>query len=472
MHAQTGSITQLTTLKVISVAMLGLFALAACDAGSQPSQAGISTGRAQSISPATQPLPTPLGTPGQDEINAQATKIAVRLLVTPVPLVNKSLDEIGQRAIDFARKNGTIHSGDPQVLLTRPVTLDQLTALGLGKHESETIEEPPLVMVILKGDFSPFPRPGAGEGAAPGQSPSQTDANRITYVAYVYDLWAGLPTIIQESKDGGIFKKALNDSTLPDVPSLSPPSDPKRDSQPTAAKVLHYGDTGIGEPISGQVIHMASFGAWDYLAKQGVVNVSDTDGTLINTNQIYVMVGHNWNSPTGTQDYINANKQLLPQIAAQGGQVEISIVFNTYIPVEQFRTFVQVYKLRVGSSYLRAIDQNTPPVYAPYYTLHVKASTHGTDPLPEADLNSKLTIVNDSPAKQVQLSGVYFTHAWVDAKELPSIAAEPSVYFVDVTAEAARNDLLKAGISNAKQTVVVNYAYVLFSAVEKPYQPK
>ena len=72
----------------------------------------------------------------------------------------------------------------------------------------------------------------------------------------------------------------------------------------------------------------------------------------------------------------------------------------------------------------------------------------------------------------MQLQGVYATHAWVDAKELPTIAADPSVYYVDVTAEAARNDLVKAGISNARQAVVVNYADVLFSAVEKPYQSK
>jgi hypothetical protein len=472
MYTQSSWMRQITLLKVASAILLGLFALAACSTGGQPSQAGTNAGQVQSNSSATQLLPTPAGTPGQDEINARATQIALRVLATPVSLVNKSPEEIGQKAVAFAREHGTVRSGEPQVLLTRPVTFDQLTALGLGKHESETIEKPPLMMVILKGDFSPFPKPGAGEGAAPGQSPSQTEADRITYVAYVYDLWGGIPIIIQESKDGGIFKKALNDPALPDVPSLSPPSDPKRDSQPRVAKVLHYGDTGIGEPISGQVIHKASFGAWDYLAKLGVVNVPDTDGTVINPNQIYVMVGHNWNSPTGTQDYINANKQMLPQVAAQDGQVEISIVFNNYIPVEQFRAFVQAHKLRVGSSHLRAIDQNTPPIYAPYYTLQIKASSDSADPLPEADLNSKLASVNDSPAKQVQLKGVYATHAWVDAKELPTIAADPAVYYVDVTAEAARNDLVKAGISNARQAVVVNYAYVLFSAVEKPYQSK
>jgi len=415
-------------------------------------------------------LPTPAGTPGQDEINAQATKIALRVLATPVSLVNKSPEEIAQKAVEFARQHGTIRSGEPQVLLTRPVTLDQLTALGLGKHESETIEQPPLVMVILKGDFSPFPKPGAGESASPSQPPSQADANRITYVAYVYNLWGGTPTIIQESTDGGVFKKALNDPTLPDVPSLSPLDDPKHDSQPRVAKVLHYGDTGIGEPISGQAIHKASFGAWDYLAKLGVVNVLDTDGTVINPNQIYVMVGHNWNSPTGTQDYIAANKQMLPHLATQGGQVEISIVFNTYVPAERFRTFAQAHGLRVGSSYLRAIDQAATPIYAPYYTLHIKAGE--ADPVPQAQVGSKIVAANDAPQKQVQLKGVYSTHAWVDAKELPAIAAESSVYYVDVTAEAARNDLVKAGISNAKQAVVVNYAYVLFAAVEQPYQSK
>ncbi|PZS00588.1 MAG: hypothetical protein DLM69_06295 [Candidatus Chloroheliales bacterium] len=472
MYAQSEWKAQPETLRVAIMVAFSLFVLAACDADNQPNRASTNTGQSSSGSIIQSALPTPLGTPGQADFNAQATQMAQRLAATPAPLVNASPEEIGQLAVKFARNHGTIRSGEPQVLLTRPVTLHELTALGLGEHDVESIEEPPLMLVILKGDFSPFPKPGAGEGFPSGQGTTQPDASRIAYVAYVYDLWRGIPMIIQESKDGGIFKKVLNDPTLPDVPPLSSLNDAKnRMWQPNGPKVMHYGDTGIGgEPISGQVIRKASFGAWSYIAKLGVVNVPDTDNTPVSPGQIYVRVDHDWNSATGAQDYINANKKMLPQIAAQSGLVEVSIVFNTYIPTAQFLTFAQSHKLKVLSSYLRAIDQTAKPVYAPYYTLHIKASE--TDPLPQAIIDSKLSAANNSPQKQVSLKGVYCSHVLVDAKELTAIAAEPSVYYVDVTAEAARNDLAQAGIANARGAAVVNYAYVLFSLVEQRYQPK
>lgn len=465
MYAQTEPKVQLRMLLGAGFIIISLLALAACDIGNQPNPA--STDNRSSLgAAATSPLPTPVETPDQGAINAQATQVAQRMAATPVSLVNASPEQIGQLAVEFARGHHTIRSGEPQVLLTRPTTLHELTAMGLGEHDVESIERPPLMLVLLKGDFYPFPKPGADESSSADQ--------HITYVAYVYDLWGGTPLIIQESKDGGIFKKVLNDPTLPDATPLSSLDDAKkRTNQQQGPKVLHYGDTAIGgEPISGHIVHQANFTAWSYIAKAGTANLTNVEGSPVGTNQIYVTINHDWNSVNGDQEYINANKKLLPQIATQSGQVEVSIVFNTYVPVDQFRVFAQTHKLNVLSSYVRAIDQAAKPIYAPYYTLHINSSGNGANPIPQANLDNELAAISNSPQKQVSLAGVYCTHASVDAKELPVIAAEPSVYYVDVTAEAVRNDLKSAGIDGASNAVVMNYAYVFFSLVEPRYQLK
>ncbi len=146
-------------------------------------------------------------------------------------------------------------------------------------------------------------------------------------------------------------------------------------------------------------------------------------------------------------------------------------MFKNYMPVEQFRAFVQKHGLKPGLSYLRAIDENPVPVYAPYYTIKVNASN--SDPIPQASLGSQLTPLTSDPQRQVALKGVYVTHAWIDAKQLQALAADPSVYYVDIAANLVRSDLAKAGVAGAAQAQVITYPQLIFnSLVEKPYQSK
>ncbi len=93
------------------------------------------------------------------------------------------------------------------------------------------------------------------------------------------------------------------------------------------------------------------------------------------------------------------------------------------------------------------------------------------DPLPQAAVDSAFNKLHaDTP--QLSLKGVYATHAWLDAKDLSALAADPSVYYVDLTANAVRDDLAKAGVAGAAQAVVETPAQMLFALVEKPWQSK
>lgn len=134
----------------------------------------------------------------------------------PRPLIGASREEIGQHAVDQLKVTAKSVDGAPQVVLTRPVTTAELPALGLQGFGTiwERCEEPPLVLVVLQGDFDVT-------GRVKGQS-------KVKYVAYVYDLSTGMAPFTAWSGDGTGLKKALNDPSQPDDP---------RDLAPAAAAV-------------------------------------------------------------------------------------------------------------------------------------------------------------------------------------------------------------------------------------------
>lgn len=148
-------------------------------------------------------------------------------------LGNATLDQMAQYAVKHARETHDSVSGPPTVLLSRRVTRQEVGEIGLGCMGAVgTIEEPPLMLVVLKGDFLIL-------------SPSLSVAppKHSHYVAYVFDLWAGIPTYVVSSADGKGFRKVLNDPRLPYYPAVESITCPT--PQPYA-KTLHYGDTAPG----------------------------------------------------------------------------------------------------------------------------------------------------------------------------------------------------------------------------------
>ncbi len=155
----------------------------------------------------------------------------------PNVLTNASEQQVGVVSLAQVKRDFAVRSGTPQVVYTRRITREDAATLNIGTISRTTIEEPPLMLVIIKGDLSDPKFIGIAIGG-----PSR----QFQYVAYVYDLWAGGPTLITASPTGGEFRIALNDSTLPAVPVRAVPSA----SIPSPAPLHHYGATlsGITPP--------------------------------------------------------------------------------------------------------------------------------------------------------------------------------------------------------------------------------
>jgi hypothetical protein len=150
---------------------------------------------------------------------------------------------MGQVAKEYTASTFNIVSGTPVVLLTRPVTKEELPRLGLPEIAFGG-ETPPLHLVALKGDFD-----------VQGLSPSATVPWRVNYIVYVYDLQAGVPALTLVSPHGGEFRTLLNDSSLPlDIASSSGESPNTRPDLiaspvPVAPRIqLPYGSTAPDVP--------------------------------------------------------------------------------------------------------------------------------------------------------------------------------------------------------------------------------
>lgn len=162
------------------------------------------------------------------ETNTQAN-----MLFRAQSLMNASDDEIQKVAVDYTYGRFNVLSGTPTVLLTRSVVKDELPSLGLSAIDFGG-EEPPLKLVVMKGDF---------DVSSIRRSVKSSSPLRASYIVYVFDLKVGAPTLIQYSLDGSHFRKLLNDPTLPEVaPAPNVVNEPALDISPlTPGPKLPYG---------------------------------------------------------------------------------------------------------------------------------------------------------------------------------------------------------------------------------------
>lgn len=148
----------------------------------------------------------------------------------PIVSVTSTDEDIRRAALATVRNEFVIRSGTPKVLLVRRVNADDLPTLGLGSLDFAVVERPPLALAIIKGDFGPCSCPGL----IPNDARSEM---RARYVGYIFDLWYGGAFWMQTSGDGGVFRIALNDPSLPVVPTV-----PISPTHPPSFPPLHYGD--------------------------------------------------------------------------------------------------------------------------------------------------------------------------------------------------------------------------------------
>lgn len=164
----------------------------------------------------------------------------------PRDLTGASLQEVGQAAIDYTLAQFSVLSGTPKVVLAQPVTSAELSSLGLADINFVN-REPPMALVIVKGNFDVSNLPGR-------VPPGVKRQNKVKYIAYAFDLRAGIPTLTTTALYGEI-RQALKDDSLPDIPKLAgpdgykPPSEMPAIANPRRSPKLPYGS--VLPPVEG-----------------------------------------------------------------------------------------------------------------------------------------------------------------------------------------------------------------------------
>lgn len=443
---------------------LVLAGLASCDGSGNGEQSAAST---------TSVMPTPNGT--EADLATDEASYATFTPTQPVPteivplashpsLVKASPQEIAQLALQRVHTQAG-SKVKPEVLLARRTTELEMYSLGGGCPGNIDVVDPaPLMLVLLHGDFE-----------LGGLGPDM--GGPASYVLMVYDLWAGYPTYIAAGMAGDSFSKLLTEAGINATPSVNQPTIPAYvcpTPDPAAKPPLgwYYGDTAPPISMAGDQVRHTGFVGWEYYAVRNVpASIRTAEDEPLAPGQIYATVNYDAQTKETLQRYIDTNKEMVAQMAGRRGQVETWIIFNDYVSVVQFRTFAQAHHLKTGVTYLRAIDEDPLPAYPPIYKLHVVRHADSADPIPQNDLDNLISGMKKY-VPQLDLKGVYATHTWLDASELPALAADPSVFYVDLTATATRDDLVQAGIPGAAQAVVDVPAWHLFTLVEKPYVSK
>lgn len=156
-------------------------------------------------------------------------------------LVGATDSQVSQYALEYVEATFEVKA-EPKVILAKSVTNDDLSKMELTPIYVASIEQPPLKLVIIKGNF------GLGHVLGGGMMSDAARSNfRIGYIELVFDVWSGIPASTVTSPNGGSFRKALNDPTLPDdYPSSGPLAEKNISSvpiviQPTA-RTSHYKD--------------------------------------------------------------------------------------------------------------------------------------------------------------------------------------------------------------------------------------
>lgn len=133
--------------------------------------------------------------------------------------------------------------------------------------------------------------------------------------------------------------------------------------------------------------------------------------------------------------YAAANQEMARQLAAKGEVVDVYIIFRTYVPLEQFRTWANTLGIRITDSRVRYVEKSG--AYEAF-----KISSHEESPLPQEEIDDRIKSLQGHGDIEVRtIRGVYFTHAYVETTQLSQIAADPLVFLTDVTPNVIRNDI-------------------------------
>lgn len=166
--------------------------------------------------------------------------------------------------------------------------------------------------------------------------------------------------------------------------------------------------------------------------------------------QVLVNINRDTSSVRGLQSYAISNSQLAYQVAKQheGHQLQVQITLRNYMSVEQFNKWVSATGIQPKYEELRVIYDRDPlytPIprrskdaeFVPDDVLRVDSEFGDAEPLPRSRVDQALNTQKETARTYGyvlrELKGVYFTVAMVEAKRLPRIAEDPSVFLADIS---------------------------------------
>ncbi len=139
------------------------------------------------------------------------------VVTSAIDLVAPGMERATTAAVAYLRQREAIVSGEPVVRYAQQVTPRSIRGLQLNIGNWDPACERPMSLVILEGEFDGrnlFITPGADAARKPGR-----------YVGLVFDRVAGEPgdiTFTILSADGGVFRTALHDESLPPSDMVAP----------------------------------------------------------------------------------------------------------------------------------------------------------------------------------------------------------------------------------------------------------
>ncbi len=177
------------------------------------------------------------------------------------------------------------------------------------------------------------------------------------------------------------------------------------------------------------MVDQADFGTWRYSVGRG------DDGAVRGLVQFDIT------SVEGLVAYVDANRQLVGRFTQEEGPIPVQVTFRDYVAPDAFRAWIAKVHLQVARTDVGEIEPNGKRWTATFFTMH-------DDPLPGLQ-----SVGNDSNPPRTLL-GVFGALGSVDASQLVTLAADPSVFLVDLTEAYVRQRLAQEGIAGAGEATV------------------
>ncbi len=221
--------------------------------------------------------------------------------------------------------------------------------------------------------------------------------------------------------------------------------------------------TAIARPVLQK-----DYGSWSFIVFLRQETINYRPGWRLIANARYVI------TTEGLKTHARHNQELARRLADEYGskQAEVFITFHTYVSPEQFNRWASDVGIRPRHTDLRVLYDRDPlftpipykgrdvsPDYRAGDLLRVDSIPGDAEPLPRSRLDEALAAQGREYSalgyKLRELKGVYFTSAIVEARQLPRIAGDPSVFLADVTYPWIRHELRVAGVEDADEVRIL-----------------